>query len=59
MKDKIKALADKYYEEVVNHRKHLHSNPELSFQEYNTSKYIKDFLKKNNIEYTDGYVKPV
>ena len=57
MKDKIKALADKYYEEVVNHRKHLHSNPELSFQEYNTSKYIKDFLKKNNIEYTDGYVK--
>lgn len=57
MKDKIKALADKYYEEVVNHRKHLHSNPELSFQEYNTSKYIIDFLKKNNIEYTDGYVK--
>ncbi len=57
MKDKIKALADKYYEEVVKHRKHLHSNPELSFQEYNTSKYIKDFLKKNNIEYTDGYVK--
>ena len=57
MKNKIKALADKYYEEVVNHRKHLHSNPELSFQEYNTSKYIKDFLKKNNIEYTDGYVK--
>lgn len=57
MKDKIKALADKYYEEVVNHRKHLHSYPELSFQEYNTSKYIIDFLKKNNIEYTDGYVK--
>ncbi len=57
MKDKIKALADKYYEEVVNHRKHLHSNPELSFKEYKTSKYIKDFLKKNNIEYTDGYVK--
>jgi len=57
MKDKIKALADKYYEEVVKHRKHLHSNPELSFQEYNTSKYIKDFLKKNNIGYTDGYVK--
>tara|TARA_B100000674_G_scaffold464402_1_gene446350 strand:+ start:27 stop:1211 length:1185 start_codon:yes stop_codon:yes gene_type:complete len=57
MKDKIKALADKYYEEVVKHRKHLHSNPELSFQEYKTSKYIKDFLKKNNIVYTDGYVK--
>ena len=57
MKDKIKVLADKYYEEVVKHRKHLHSNPELSFKEYNTSKYIKDFLKKNNIEYTGGYVK--
>lgn len=57
MKDKIKALANKYYEEVVNHRKHLHSHPELSFQEYKTSEYIKDFLKKNNINYNDGYVK--
>ena len=57
MKDKIKALADKYYEEVVKHRKHLHSYPELSFQEHKTSEYIKDFLKKNSIEYTDGYVK--
>ncbi len=57
MKDQIKALANKYFEEVVIHRKHLHANPELSFKEFKTSKYIKDFLRSNEIEYADAYVK--
>ncbi|MCH4895117.1 amidohydrolase [Marinilabiliaceae bacterium JC040] len=29
---------------------HLHTNPEISFKEYETSKYIKSFLKKESIE---------
>tara|TARA_B100000674_G_scaffold87969_1_gene60966 strand:+ start:1783 stop:3087 length:1305 start_codon:yes stop_codon:yes gene_type:complete len=57
MKDKIKLLADKYYEEVVQHREHLHAHPELSFKEYKTSEYIKKFLEENGIEYSDEYVK--
>jgi amidohydrolase len=57
MKDQIKALANKYFKEVVEHRKHLHANPELSFEEFETSKYIQNFLKKNNIEFKGGFVK--
>ena len=57
MKDQIKALANKYFKEVVEHRKHLHANPELSFEEFETSKYIQNFLKKNNIEFQGGFVK--
>lgn len=57
MKDQIKALADKYFEEIVSHRKYLHANPELSFKEFETSKYIQNFLKTNNIEFQKGYVK--
>jgi amidohydrolase len=57
MKDKIKSLANKYFEEIVKHREYLHANPELSFKEFNTSKYIKKFLVENQIEYQDGYVK--
>lgn len=57
MKDQIKALADKHFEEVVNHRKHLHANPELSFKEFKTSEYIQKFLSDNNIEFQAGFVK--
>ena len=57
MRDRIKALANKYFKEVVEHRKHLHANPELSFEEFETSKYIQNFLKKNNIEFKGGFVK--
>lgn len=33
-------------------RHHLHANPELSFQEHNTSKYIQAYLSKLEIPYT-------
>ena len=56
MKDQIKVLADKHFDEVIKHRKHLHANPELSFKEYKTSEYIKGFLTENNIEFKGGFV---
>ncbi len=56
MKDQIRALADKHFDEVVKHRKHLHANPELSFKEFKTSKYIQEFLSENNIEFQAGFV---
>ncbi len=57
MKEKIKSLAKKYHKEIVGVRRHLHANPELSFEEFETSKYICNFLDKNNIPYIGGYVK--
>ena len=57
MKDQIKALADKHFDNIVKIRKYLHANPELSFKEYETSKYIQQFLTENNIEFQAGFVK--
>lgn len=37
---------DGVYEEIVAIRRHLHQNPELSFEEVNTAKYIADFHQK-------------
>ncbi len=50
--NKIKILSEQVYEEALTHRKHLHAYPELSWQESQTSKYIQDFLQKENIEYS-------
>ena len=36
----IKQLAQKHSKEIVEIRHHLHQNPELSFEEYNTQKYV-------------------
>ncbi|MCD6013560.1 MAG: amidohydrolase [Flavipsychrobacter sp.] len=44
MLDQIKAKADQYFSEVQAIRHHLHANPELSFQEYNTAKFVAEKL---------------
>ncbi|UZD24776.1 M20 metallopeptidase family protein [Algoriphagus halophytocola] len=49
MKDKIKSLAKAYKQEVIANRRHLHANPELSYQEYNTSKFVKEKLEEIGI----------
>jgi amidohydrolase len=38
--------------EVIDHRRHLHANPELSFNEFNTSAYIKNNLDKCGVSWT-------
>ncbi len=45
LKDKIKALASAYKEEVISHRRHLHANPELSYLEYETANFVKEKLE--------------
>lgn len=42
--DKIKQLAGEIYPEAVLIRRHLHSNPELSFQEFKTSDFVYQYL---------------
>jgi amidohydrolase len=41
---------ESYYDEMVSIRRHLHQHPELSFQEYNTARFIQDYYEKLNIE---------
>ncbi|WP_343693069.1 M20 family metallopeptidase [Chitinophaga sp.] len=54
MKNRIKELAHKYAPEFIAIRRHIHANPELSFQEYETSKYIQQQLDNFGVKYTAG-----
>ena len=56
MIDQIKKIALKYLAETIKSRRFIHQNPELSFKEYNTSKYIQSTLTKNKIPFTNGHV---
>ncbi|WP_162427677.1 M20 metallopeptidase family protein [Pontibacter pudoricolor] len=47
--DKIKGLAKAYAPDTVQVRRHIHANPELSFEEYNTAAYIKQTLESYGI----------
>lgn len=51
--DKIKKLATEIHAEVVTHRRHLHANPELSFHEFETSKFVKQQLTALEIPFTE------
>lgn len=48
---KIKALAKKYSPEFTEIRRHLHAHPELSYQEFETSKFVQDKLKESGIPF--------
>lgn len=50
LKEKVKALSEKYFERVVQLRRHLHANPELSWQEVETSKLVATELMKCGIK---------
>lgn len=54
MKDKIEALAEKYFDEIVKIRQHIHAHPELSFQEFETSKFVQSKLQEYGIKFTAG-----
>jgi amidohydrolase len=50
MIDKIKTLAQEYSADIISIRHHLHAHPELSFQEFETARYVSDILKKLPID---------
>lgn len=50
IKDEIMQTAKGIQEELINIRRHLHSNPELSLKEFETSKYICEKLREYGIE---------
>jgi amidohydrolase len=51
---KIKELAKIQSEKVIANRHHLHQNPELSFQEFNTAKFVASELKAMGLNPTEG-----
>ncbi len=51
MIEKIKKLAKEYSAEFIEVRHHIHANPELSYQEFETSKFIQKKLTEFGIPY--------
>ncbi|MBY0121746.1 amidohydrolase [Bacillus sp. S/N-304-OC-R1] len=49
MKNKLMQMLEERKEEIIQIRRHLHENPELSFKEEKTSKYIEDFYKGKDV----------
>jgi amidohydrolase len=50
----IQKIAEKNFNEVVSMRRHLHMNPELSFHEFETAKFVASKLKEMNISFQDN-----
>ena len=52
--DRIKALAKQFANDVVEIRRHIHAHPELSYQEFETAKYVAAQLRDLGIEPKEG-----
>jgi len=51
LKENIKNLSKNYAAEFIQIRHHLHAHPELSYQEFETSKYVQAKLKEWGIDF--------
>src|SRR5437016_3171000 len=51
VKERIKSLAKEHAPELIKVRHHLHANPELSYQEFETSKFVQQKLKEFGIPF--------
>src|SRR5215212_10089649 len=51
LQPKIKELAKQYAPQFIEVRHHLHAHPELSYQEFETSKFVQQKLTEFNIAY--------
>ncbi len=54
LKQKIHDLSESLFEETLKTRRHLHANPELSYKEFETAKFVAEQLKKIGITPTEG-----
>ena len=52
LKEKVRALAESIHSDVIDIRRHLHQNPELSFAEYQTSAFVKSQLDALGIQWS-------
>jgi len=51
LKEKIKTLANRYHRSFVDIRHHLHAHPELSYKEFETSKFVQQKLSEFGIPF--------
>lgn len=52
--DRIKSLSEELHGKTVETRRHIHENPELSYEEYETAAYVADRLQSLGIETQTG-----
>jgi amidohydrolase len=50
----IKDLAKAYAPNVIQFRRHIHANPELSYKKFETAKFVSNELKNIGLEPTEG-----
>ena len=55
--EKIRKLSDKIEQKVIEWRRHVHQNPELSNREFETAKYIETHLRSLGISVQTGIAK--
>lgn len=53
LQQRVKQLAANYKEEVIAIRRHIHAHPELSYEEYETAKYVAEQLRAIGLEPTE------
>lgn len=51
----IKNLSKEIHSKVIEIRRHIHKNPELAFEEFETARYIKHILQKNEIAFDESF----
>ncbi len=56
LKEKILYLTNRYYDEIVQIRRYIHKNPELSYYENETSAFIEKMLQEYGVNYKKGFV---
>ena len=52
--ERIKTLSKQIHPEIVNMRRHIHANPELSYEEFNTAKYVASKLREFGLNPVEG-----
>jgi len=57
VEEKIIKLSEKYFPRVIELRRHIHANPELSWHEFKTSALVAEELRKLNMEVQTGVAK--
>jgi amidohydrolase len=54
LKKRIQQLAAEISSDVIGYRRRIHANPELSFEEYNTSAYVSQLLHSFGVSHETG-----
>lgn len=57
LKELIREKAAGLLPDIIKFRRHLHAHPELSFEEFKTSEYIRNILTGQQIKFTEQWVR--